>query len=582
MRPDHAPTNAEIARALRELGLFLDIEGVPFKPAAYEKAAHAVAGAPQALTDLYAHGGEDALHGVPGVGKGIAGKIGELLRTGHIEELERLRKARPVDVLALTAVEGVGPRTVRLLHEALGIRTLDELAAAAREGRLRDLPHFGERSEQRLLHHLDILLADRGRRPIAAVRELARRLEEGLRACPAVAEVRVAGSFRRFRETVGDLDLVAASARPREVMDAFVDLPEVEDVYSRGDTRTLVRLRAGLDADLRVVPPDAFGAALLYFTGSKAHGVALRRIARQKGLKLNEYGLFRDERRIAAATEDEIYGALGLAPIPPELREDAGEIEAAREGRLPDLIRAGALRGDLQVQTDWTDGSASIAEMVEAARALGYEYIAITDHTRDLPMVRGSDEARLREQMSAIRLLNTKLHGFKVLSGAEVNIRRDGTLDVDDATLAELDVVGVGIHHHFGLPKDEMTRRVVRAMENPHVDILFHPTARRLGHRAPVALDMEAVVAAAARTGTALEIDAQPERLDLRDELVRLALRAGVRLVIDSDAHRPDDLRYADEFGIPVARRGWATRADILNTLPIGRMLASLKDGRRR
>ena len=331
---------------------------------------------------------------------------------------------------------------------------------------------------------------------------------------------------------------------------AFAAFPEVSHVYGRGETKTLVRLATGIDADLRVVPEASFGAALCYFTGSKAHNLALRRIALGRGLKLNEYGLFRGRRRLAGATEEELYEALGLDWIPPELREDAGEIEAAGEGRLPKLVDYGDLRGDLQIQTDWTDGSASIEEMADAARKLGLEYIAITDHTRDLAMARGCDERRLLEQAEAIRKLNRRLRGFRVLSGAEVNIREDGSLDVADAALAKLDVVGAAIHSHFHQDRAEATRRVVRAMENPHVDILFHPTARAIGHREAVAFDVDAVIAAAVRTGTVLEIDAMPDRLDLRDESVRKAVEAGALLAIDSDAHQPGHLAYADESAL--------------------------------
>jgi DNA polymerase (family 10) len=344
----------------------------------------------------------------------------------------------------------------------------------------------------------------------------------------------------------------------------------------------MARLDTGIDADLRVVPAASFGAALAYFTGSKDHNVALRRLAQEAGLKLNEYGLFRGERAIAGRSEAELYAALGLPWIAPELRENQGEIEAARAGTLPELIEYGSLRGDLQVQTDWTDGAASIEAMAAAAREHGLEYIAITDHTRDLHMARGCDEARLLAQAAEIRKLDRRLGRFRVLSGAEVNIREDGSLDVADEALARLDVVGAAIHSFFDQPRRKITRRVIRALENPHVDILFHPTGRSLGRREPADLDLDAVIAAARRTGTALEIDAMPDRLDLRDEHVRRAVAAGVPLVIDSDAHHPSHLAFADEFGVAVARRGWARGRDVLNTLPVKQLLARLKDHRGR
>jgi DNA polymerase (family 10) len=442
---------------------------------------------------------------------------------------------------------------------------------------VRALPHFGARREQRILQGIGFLADTGGRQPLGHVLPLAREIERRLAGLPGVERAALAGSLRRCKETIGDLDFLVAARDGKAVARAFAALPEVVHVYARGERKTLVRLANGMDADLRVVPLASFGAALAYFTGSKAHHVALRAIAKRRGLKLNEYGLFRGERCIAGQSEEGLYEALGLACVPPELRENAGEIEAARAGRLPRLIEHGALRGDLQVQTSWTDGTASIEEMAAAARAQGLEYIAITDHTRDLAMARGSDEARLLEQAEAIRKLNATLRGFRVLAGAEVNIREDGSLDVADDALAKLEVVGAAIHTHFRQGRTEMTRRVLRAIEHPHVDILFHPTARSLGQRAPIDLDLDAVIAAAKRTGTVLEIDAMPDRLDLPDTAVRKAVEAGVKLAIDSDAHQPAQLAYADAFGIPLARRGWARAADVINTLPVTRCLAQLK-----
>ena len=573
-------TNEQIVRALRELSLFLEMKEVAFKPRAYEKAADAVAHQEGALAEVYARRGIDGILELPFVGKGIARKIEELLRHGRIEELERLRDETPVDVLSLTAIEGLGPKHAKALHAALGIRSVDQLEAALREGRVRDLPHFGVKSEQKLLRGVEIVKRTRGRRLLGQALPLAREIEARLRGLASVEQVAVAGSIRRGKETIGDLDFLAVSEDPRAVMRFFVSMPEVEQVYAHGGTKALVRLASGIDADLRVVERASFGAALHYFTGSKDHNVALRRIAQEQGLKLNEYGVFRGKQSIAGRTEEEVYAALGLPYIPPELREDRGELEAARQGRLPELIEHGELRGDLQIQTDWTDGADSLEAMAQAARRLGLEYIAITDHTRDLKVTRGLDEARLREQGVAIRALDEKLHGIRLLTGAEVNIRRDGSLDVSDEALAELDFVGAAIHSFFDQSREEMTRRVIRALENPHVDVLFHPTARALGRREPVALDIDGVIAAAKRTGTLLEIDAMPERLDLRDEHVRKAVEAGVKLVIDSDAHAREHLGFADEFGIAVARRGWATRADVANAWPLEKLLRSKKHAR--
>jgi DNA polymerase (family 10) len=572
-----APTNDEVARALEEMSVFLDMADTPFKPRAYEKAAHAIAALERPLSELYAQGGVKALDAIPGVGKGIAQRVAELLETGHCKELEGMRALTPVDVLALTTVEGLGPKHVKLLFEDLGICTLEELEQAARDGRIRKLPHFGEKTEQKILKGVAFLREARGRVPIGQVLDLAVRIEKRLRALPDVSRAQIAGSVRRRKETIGDVDFLVSSSNPNAVAEAFASMPEVAHVYAVGPTKTLVRLRNGLDADLRVVPDESWGSALSYFTGSKAHNVALRRIAQERGLKLNEYGLFRRETRLAGKTEEEIYHALDLPFIPPELREDRGEIAAAQAGELPELLPYGALRGDLQVQTSWTDGANSMEEMAEAAKELGLSYIAITDHTRDLPMARGNDEARLLEQLEAIRALDARLSGFRVLAGAEVNIRRDGSLDIDDRVLARLDVVGVGVHAQFQLPRREMTERLVRAMGNPHVDVLFHPTARALGSRPACDVDMDELIRAAVRTGTALEIDGHPGRLDLNDEHVRRAVDAGAKLVVDSDAHSVHELRYGNDFGIAVARRGWATCANVLNTLPVERLLGALK-----
>jgi DNA polymerase (family 10) len=574
--------NEDVARRLRELALFLEMEGVPYRPRAYEKAALAVEALQRPVAEIDAEQGAAGLDALPSIGKGIARRIEEILRTGTLAELERLRRKHPVDVLGLTAIEGLGPKKLRALHEALGVRSVADLAEACRTGRVRGLRGFGARSEARFLRGIELLEQGSGRHLLGSVWSLAEAIEARLAGVRGVTRACVAGSFRRRRETVGDLDFLAVASASERAMVAFAGMPEVEHVHARGETKALVRLRGGIDADLRVVPAESFGAALLYFTGSKAHNVALRRRAQARGWLLNEYGLFAGERRLAGDDEAGIYERLGLRWIPPELREDRGEIEAAEAGRLPVLLEHGDLRGDLQVQTSWSDGAASIEEMVEAARALGLEYLAVTDHTRDLAMARGLDEERLRAQADAVRKLDRRLRGFRVLTGAEVNLRADGSLDVDDAALAELDVVGAAVHSHFDLPRDAQTRRVLRALEHPHVDVLFHPSGRALGRRPPIALDWDAVFAAAHRTGTVLEVDGMPDRMDLRDEQVRAALQAGVRLAVDSDAHRTAHLEYADRFGVATARRGWATRDDVVNAWPVERMLASLKGARGR
>jgi DNA polymerase (family 10) len=571
--------NRALARVLRDLAAYLEMDEVAFKPRAYEKAAQAVESEDRPLADLYARDGLKGLRGIQGVGASMAQKLEELLTTGHCTMHDEYRTRLPVDIAGLTTVEGIGPKGVKILYDTLGVRSVEDLAAAARAGKIRGLARFGERSEQNILRALATVESTGGRQLLADVLPVVQDLERRLAAVRGVSRVEIAGSIRRRRETVGDADLLVVAPRAPRVMDAFVGLSEVERVLGRGSTRSSVRLRSGFQVDLRVVPAESFGAALVYFTGSKAHNVSLRQLAIGKGLKLNEYGLFRGTRRIAGRSEEDVYARLGLAFVPPELREDHGEIQAALGGRLPRLIEHGALRGDLQTQTDWTDGADSLEAMAGAARDLGMEYIAITDHTVGLPMTRGSDAPKLRRQMQEIRSLDRRLDGIRILAGAEVNIERDGSLDIDDETLAALDVVGIAVHSHFHLSRAEQTARIVRAMRNPHADILFHPTGRRLHKRAPYEVDIDAVIATARETGTVLELDAYPERLDLRDEHLRRAVAAGVALVIDSDAHAVGHLRYGEQYGIDQARRGWVTADDVLNTRPLERFLAGLKGG---
>ena len=571
--------NAELARCFRSIAGYLDMEGVAFKPRAYEKAAQAIEAYDRPLVEVYRTGGLKALCQIPGVGKSMAEKLVELVTTGRCALHEEYRRRIPVDLAELTKLEGIGPKGVKVLYERLGVRTLDDLATAARAGKIRALPHFGVRSEEKILKGLAFVQTSGRRALLATVEPLVTALAESVRRLAGTTRVEIAGSFRRRRETVGDVDVLAVARRPEAVVAAFGTLPQVVRIIGKGDTKASVVVADGLQVDLRVVPEESFGAALLYFTGSKAHNVALRQLALKKKWKLNEYGLFRGTRRIAGRTEEEIYARLGLAWIPPELREDQGEIAAAASGGLPRLVEADDLRGDLQTQTDWTDGADSLAKMARAARDAGLEYMAITDHTVTLAMTRGSDAVKLRRQMREINRLNRTLDGIRILKGAEVNINKDGTLDIEDAVLAELDVVGIAVHSYFDLPRDEMTARIVRAMRNPHADILFHPTGRKILKREPYDVDIDAIIATAKETGTVLELDAYPDRLDLRDEHVRKAIAAGVPIVIDSDAHSVKHLGFPRRYGVDQARRGWATAADVLNTRPVEGFLAGLKGG---
>ncbi len=568
--------NTELAQIFREIALYLEMGEEPFKPRAYEKVAFALEALEEPVGEIYKRGGLKGLREIPGVGQAIAEKIEEIIQTGRLRYYEELKEKVPVDVRGLTAIEGVGPKSVKVLYEKLGVKDVSGLEQVARAGRIRGLPHFGEKMEQKILKGIEFLKQGSGRFPLGTVLPLIMEIEGRLSDLPEVGEVVVAGSTRRRKETIGDADILAISRKPDKVMDFFVAMPEVVHVHGQGKTKTMVKLKNGMDVDLRVVRKESFGAALNYFTGSKDHNVALRRIAQEKGLKLNEYGLFRGSKRIAGETEEEIYKALGLSFIPPELRENQGEIEAAKRGTIPDLVGYRDLRGDLQTQTTWTDGANSIEEMVEEAKRLGLEYIAITDHTKGLAMTGGSDEKKLLKQMAAIDKINRSLKGITVLKGAEVNINKDGTLDIEDEVLSRLDVVGIAVHSHFNLPRQEMTERIVKAMRNPHADILFHPTGRVIQKREPYDVDMDVIIKTAKETGTALEIDAYPDRLDLKDEHIRKAVEAGVRLVIDSDAHSVNHIRYL-EFGVAQARRGWAEKKDVINTKPLKEFLSCLK-----
>lgn len=580
--------NAEISKILYEMALLLEMDDVPFKPRAYEKASLSLGALEEDIRGIYKKGGRKALMEIPDVGQGIAERIEEYLKTRRVKDYERLRNKVPVDLEGLKAVEGLGPKKIKLLWQKLKIRTVADLEKAARAGKIRSVPTLGAKSEENILKGIEFVKKSGGRFLLGEIYGAVKEIEARLQKLPVVETAIAAGSIRRMKETIGDADFLAVSNRPKPVMEFFVNMPEVVHVYARGETKSLVRLKNGLDADLRVVPRESFGAALNYFTGSKDHNVALRQIAIKKGYKLNEYGLFKGQRTkdkgqkwrmIAGKTEEELYEALGLRYIEPELRENSGEVEAAKTGTLPkDLVGYDDLKGDLQVQTNWTDGANSIEEMAREAKRLGFSYLCITDHTRSLAMTGGADEKKLSKQSKAIDDVNRIFRdkGLTVLKGAEVNIMADGTLDIHDSTLAQLDVVGAAVHSHFKMSKSEMTKRIIRAMENRHVDILFHPTGRIINRRPPYELDMDEIIKAAKRTKTILEIDASPERLDLKDEYIRKCVEAGVKMVIDSDAHSVPAFGFL-KFGIGQARRGWAERRDILNTLPLQEFLRAIR-----
>ena len=572
-----AITNAEIARRFLELADLLELEGAnPFRVRAYRNGARIVADHPERL-DRIARRDPEALKELPGIGDDLAAKIVELALTGRLDLLARLGAAVPPGVAELMRVPGLGPRRARRLHETLSIGSVKQLERALRAGKVRDVPGFGERTEAKLLEAIAARESEGERRMLRpSVVTLAEHMVAALARVPGVEACDVAGSFRRGRDTVGDLDLVAAAPDDAPVIDAFLALPQVAQVVASGGTKATVRMGNGLQVDLRVVSPESYGAALLYFTGSKTHNIALRRRAQLRGLRLNEYGLRRGDAVIAAArTEEDVYAAFDMPWIPPELREDAGEFDAAERGALPRLVELSDIRGDVQTHTTDSDGRHDLETMASAADALGYEYLAVTDHTPAVRVTGGMDAAGFRKQAKRIDRLNATLKRLRVLKGAEVDIHADGSLDLPDDALAALDVVLVTFHSHFTLPAREQTRRLVRAVSHPRAMIFGHPTGRRIGHRPPAAYDLATVAAACADHGVAMEIDGQPERMDMDELLARQALQAGVKLVISSDAHATGELAFM-RWGVTQARRGWAEARDVLNALPLNELLRTL------
>ena len=559
--------NAEVAAMFDQAAELLEIEGEnQFRVRAYRRAARVIEGLPQSVKSLLSAGRD--LSELPGIGKDLAGKIVEIVQTGHFALLDSLKRKLPGQLGEIAGLPGLGPKRVKLIHDKLKVSTLDDLRRVVKAGRLHGLRGFGPIVEKKLSTALE--KPTTGKRFKLSVAEaeaeaLVGFLRDGGR-------VVVAGSYRRRRDTVGDLDVVVTAKDGATVGNKLVSYENVADVLAHGPTRTTVVLRSGLQVDVRAVPEESYGAALLYFTGSQAHNITLRAIAAHRGWKLNEYGLFSGRRRIAGLTEEDIYKKLGLAFIPPELREDRGEVVLAAANKLPRLVTRADLRGDLHVHSDWTDGTASIEAMAKGAQAQGYEYVALTDHSRRVTMAHGLDPARLARQGREIDRLNAGLHSLTILKGIEVDILKDGRLDLPDASLAKLDIVVASVHSYFDLPREAQTERVIRAMQNRHVSIIGHPTGRLIGEREPCDIDMERVIAAAHALGCRLEINAQPDRLDLNDIHIHAAKQAGVKLAISSDAHAVDAFACI-RFGVDQARRGWLTADDVINT----RSLADLR-----
>jgi len=570
--------NEDIAALFDEIADLLEIEGDnPFRIRAYRNGARTLRALGQDVRTLIEQG-EDITR-LPGIGKNLATKIHEILETGHCRTLDKLRKRVPADLSELLKLPGLGPRRVHALYHELDIHNHEQLERAARDGLIQQLPGFGAKTEARILEALHAH-ADIGKRfKLAVAGRYAESLVAYLDAAGGVEKIDVAGSYRRFRETVGDLDILVVAREGRSVIEHFVAYDEAERVLSSGTTRATVVLRSGLQVDLRVVAATSYGAALHYFTGSRSHNIAIRRIARRKGLKINEYGVFRGTRRVAGKTEEEVFATVGLPWIPPELRENRGEIEAARAGLLPALVEPGDLRGDLHAHTRASDGHESIQVMASAAKKRGLEYLAITDHSRRLTVAHGLDSKRLLAQLETIDTFNAADHGITLLKGIEVDILEDGSLDLPDTILARLDVVIGAVHSRFDLTRARQTRRILRAMDNPNFTLLAHPSGRLIDRRAPYDVDMNRIIRHARERGCYLELNAHPERLDLLDTHCQQAREEGVLISINSDAHSTmdfDNLR----FGVGQARRGWLEKRDVLNTrsLPeLRRLLAATR-----
>ncbi len=563
--------NAEIVAMFDQTADLLEIKGEnQFRVRAYHRAARTIEGLPQSVRNLLS--AEKDLTELPGIGKDLAGKIADIVKTGHFKLLEQLKKILPGQLGDMAALPGLGPKRVKLLYDKLKVRTLDDLRRAIKTGRLHELRGFGPTIEKKLAGALEKPMAIK-RFKLAVAEAEAEALVGFLRDGGRVV---VAGSYRRRRDTVGDLDILVTTKQGPAVGAKLTRYENVAEVLAHGPTRTTVVLRSGLQVDVRAVPEQSYGAALLYFTGSKAHNIALRSLANERDWKLNEYGLFSGKRRIAGATEEEVYKKLGLTYIPPELREDRGEIALAKANKLPHLVTVADMRGDLHVHSDWTDGTASIEAMAAAAQACGYEYMALTDHSRRVAMAHGLDPARVSRQIREVDKLNAKLKGFTILKGIEVDILKDGRLDLPDSILSRLDVVVASVHSFFDLAREAQTDRVVRAMENRHVSILGHPTGRLIGEREPYDIDMDHVISAAHDLGCYLEINAEPDRLDLNDIHAHAAKSKGVKVAVSTDAHSVNGFQYM-RFGIDQARRGWLTADDVINTRSLAELRKLLK-----
>jgi len=570
--------NQELSKIFYEIAEFLELDGVSFKPYAYKKAAFSLENLKDDVFDIYRKGGNKALQDIPGVGENIANHIEEYLKTRKIKIYQEYKKRLPLKMDELTRVEGLGPRKIKVLYEKLGIKNLKDLEKAAKNHKISPLFGFGEKAEKNILQGIEFQKRNKGRILLGEILPIAEKVLEKLKTLKEVDKISLAGSLRRRRETIGDVDILVVSKKPEKVMDYFTSLDIVEKVLATGKTKTSIYTKNGFDIDLRVVPEKSYGSALQYFTGSKDHNIATRKIAVSKGLKLSEYGVFKGSKQIAGKTEEDVYKAIGLSYIEPEIRENEGEIEAGLNKKLPRVIELKDIKGDLHCHSTASDGQDSIEKMIEGARELGYEYIGISEHTGSLVIAGGLNGDRLLKQNEEIKALNLKYkkNNFRILHGCEVNIMADGSLDIKDEVLEKLDYVIASIHSSMKMPKSEMTKRLIKAMKNSNVDIIGHLTTRLIGRRDEIDFDFDKILEVAKETGTILEINSTPQRLDLNSINIRRAKEVGIKMIINTDAHQKEQLSQI-KYGVFQARRGWAEKKDVINTNSVGDLLKNLK-----
>jgi len=578
--------NQELAKIFNEMAKFLEMEGVAFKPYAYERAAISLSSLKEDVSDIYRKEGIKALLKIPGIGKALAEHIEEYLKTGKIKNYENFKKKFPLKLDELIKVEGLGPKRAKVLYQKLGIKNLKDLEKAAKEHKISPLFGFGEKIEKNILQGIEFVKRDKGRFLLGEIMPVVNNIYEKLKNLKEVEKINLAGSLRRKKETIGDVDILVVSPQSDKVMKFFTNLKGVEKIWGKGKTKASIRMKEGFDIDLRIVPPKSYGSALQYFTGNKEHNILIRKIAIEKGLKLSEYGVFKGKKMIAGKTEEDVYKAIGLTWMEPELRENKGEIEAAirqfqgKTPGLPKIIGYKDIKGDLHCHSDWDGGADSIEEMARTAMDLGYEYIGISDHTKFLRIEHGLSEKELIKQNEVIKKINKNFEkreiNFRILHGCEANIMTDGSIDIKDEVLAKLDYVIAGVHSQLKMSKYEMTQRIIKAMENPNVDIIAHPTGRLIGRRDEYQLDFDKILQVAKKTGTILEINSSADRLDLRDVYIRRAKNIGVKMIIGTDSHQKEQMNLM-EYGIAQARRGWAEKVDIINTNSIEKLLEYFK-----